>query len=190
MRTIDTSACRRRTRTPHQGATWRLVVDALSLVSPADGAHTLAHRPPDPGPVGRYRPNCGSSDDSSRTASTAPPSRRPGPDSASTTSWSPICTSAHRSLSVGKANRAARFAFSDKPKVRNFGSLQMRNLRSLPTASADHRPGSAAHVCSSPLPVNPVAIAEPSKYSTPSPAFQVEPPRLSPYRPPFPGVRY
>ena len=35
--------------------------------------------------------------------------------------------------SVGKANRAARYAFSDKPKVRNFGSLQMGNLRSLPT---------------------------------------------------------
>ena len=42
----------------------------------------------------------------------------------------------HRSRSVGFANTAARHTVSNKPKVRNFGSQQMENLRSLPTQNA------------------------------------------------------
>ena len=36
---------------------------------------------------------------------------------------------------VGR-QRKTRYAFSDMPEVRNFGSVQMGNLRSLPTALA------------------------------------------------------
>lgn len=47
-------------------------------------------------PAGPSRSNGGSCAGSPRTAATAPPSKRPGPDSASTTSASPIHTSEHR----------------------------------------------------------------------------------------------
>ena len=40
---------------------------------------------------------------------------------------------------AGKANRAARHAFSDKPKVRNFGLPQMGDLRVPPTAWCEAR---------------------------------------------------
>ena len=97
-------------------------------------ADNLAHRPTDHGPAGPSRSNCGSSAGSPRIASTAPPSRRPDQDSASTISWPPIFTSAHRSRSVGFTNAAPRCAFTDKPKVSNFGLPQMGDLQLPPTA--------------------------------------------------------
>ena len=55
------------------------LVGVRACAPPADAAYTLAHRPPDPGPVGPSRSNSESSAGSPRTTSTAPPSRRPDP---------------------------------------------------------------------------------------------------------------
>lgn len=118
-----------------RGAAGRAILMAL----PGCG-HRHCGDYPDPS-VSRFRSSSGSSCGSPQTAATVLPSKRPGPDCASTTSGSPICTSVRTSRSVGRAKRAARHTSSSSSAVRKFGSAQTGNSRSAPTGGDDTIPG-------------------------------------------------